>query len=156
VSTRGHHDDAGVAGCGQRVVQTGGQREMAEVVGAELGLPALRGPAVRGVHHAGVVHQDVERSVPGGGERVDTRQIGEIELFDDDVGATGGVGDVGGDRHLGAGVGEGPGGLHADAGGPAGDDRAPARQVDSVDDLQGRAGAAELAADPCHAAIVTN
>ena len=45
-------------------MQAGGQREVAEVVGGELHLPALGRAGQRGGHHAGVVDEDVQRPVP--------------------------------------------------------------------------------------------
>ena len=61
--------DPRVAGGGECVVQAECEREVAEVVGRELHLPALRGPLKVGQsHHPGVVDQDVQRSAPVGGE----------------------------------------------------------------------------------------
>ena len=40
------------------------------------------GAAGRQRHHAGVVDQDVQRAVPGGGERGDGGQVGEVEAAD--------------------------------------------------------------------------
>ena len=54
-----------VAG-GERVEQQAGEREVAEVVGAELQLEAVRGHRARRHHHAGVVDEDVDARVVGG------------------------------------------------------------------------------------------
>ena len=59
-----------------------GQGEVAEVVGAELELEALGGPAQRHRHHPGVVDQQVDRPRPGPGEGADGAQIGEVERPD--------------------------------------------------------------------------
>ncbi|MDT7582451.1 MAG: hypothetical protein QOE32_1 [Pseudonocardiales bacterium] len=42
----------------------GGQREVAEMVGRELQLPAVGGRALRAGHHAGAVHQQMQRTEP--------------------------------------------------------------------------------------------
>jgi hypothetical protein len=105
-------------------------REMAEVVGCELGLPAGPDPGLRTRHDPGVVDHQVDR--PAGcdeasGERVDTRQIAEVQLVDlDAIDAGQSVDgdcrpscrddDVGADPH------ERSGGLDADARVAAGDD----------------------------------
>ena len=57
------------------------------------------------------------------------------------------VGVADGEGHLGAGAGERPGGLDADAGRAAGDDRALAGQVDAGDDLGGGGLGAERCGD---------
>jgi hypothetical protein len=49
----------------QQVQQQPGEREVAEVVGAELHLEAVPGGLLRGVHHAGVVDQQVDPLVAG-------------------------------------------------------------------------------------------
>jgi len=53
-------DDAGLFSGGQGAMQTGGQREMAKVVGCELQLPPVTGVGFGTGHHTGVVDQDVE------------------------------------------------------------------------------------------------
>ena len=65
--------------CGQQQV---GQREVAEVVGAELHLEAVRGALLGHGHHAGVVDQDVEVALPGVGERAHGGEVGEVERAD--------------------------------------------------------------------------
>ena len=83
VGDRGDRDHAGRLGLEQRRQQQAGEREVAEVVGAELELVALRGLAVlRRGHHAGVVDQQVERAVEPVDERVDRGLRGEVELLD--------------------------------------------------------------------------
>jgi hypothetical protein len=57
-----------------------GEREVAEVVGAELQLEALRGASERRRHHAGVVDQQVELPVPRGGELAHRLEARQIEL----------------------------------------------------------------------------
>ena len=58
------------------------EREVAEVVGADLHLEAVGGAPLRDRHHAGVVDQDVEVAVPGVGERPHRGEVGEVELPD--------------------------------------------------------------------------
>ena len=50
----------GVGAGGERVEQQAGEREVAEVVGAELELEAVGGLAARRHHHPGVVDQQVD------------------------------------------------------------------------------------------------
>ena len=106
-------------------MQGRGEREVAEVVGRELQLDALR-RALQGRqrHHPGVVDEDVERAVP-----LEAGERGEVEAADvraaevgRDALAGGGVAD--GERDVGAGALERAGGLDPDPGGAAGDDRA--------------------------------
>ncbi|CAL2069196.1 hypothetical protein GPN2_20966 [Streptomyces murinus] len=61
-----HHARAGHRQ--HQVQQQPGEREVAEVVGAELQLEAVPGGLLRGVHHAGVVDQQVE-AVEAGPQR---------------------------------------------------------------------------------------
>jgi hypothetical protein len=71
--------DSGVAGRGQRVVEAEREHEVAEMVGRELELPAVRRQLERGQrHHAGVVGEDVERLGPVVRESGDRGRIGEI------------------------------------------------------------------------------
>jgi hypothetical protein len=70
--------------------QPAGQGEVAEVVGAELQLEAIRGgvPAGRR-HHPGIVHQQVEAAMLGRhplGEGRDRGEAGEIEFGEADIG----------------------------------------------------------------------
>ena len=58
------------------------EREVPEVVGADLHLEAVGGPLLRDRHHAGVVDQHVEVAVPGVGERAHRGEVGEVELPD--------------------------------------------------------------------------
>ena len=66
-----HAHDARGLRAQQRGQQVRGQREVAEVVDAELHLEAVHGAALGNRHHAGVVHQDVDPVV--GGERCGPR-----------------------------------------------------------------------------------
>ena len=77
VRARGDHDDA-VGDLGQQQV---GEREVAEVVGAELQLEAVLGATERRVHHARVVDQDIDLAEVVC-ERADGREIGEVEPAD--------------------------------------------------------------------------
>lgn len=66
-----------------------GQREMAEVIGAELHLEAVVRVPQRQEHHAGVVAEDVDAAVARGdvgGEAPDRCEIGEVERIDFDPG----------------------------------------------------------------------
>jgi hypothetical protein len=143
-----HRDDPGSLG-GQVAVQAAGQREVAEVVGGELALPALAGAPERAGHDPGVVDQDVHGAAPGADERRDRGLVGQVERGDGDLPA-GGRGDVGGgpvagdlvadgDGDVGACAGQRTGGLDADAGRAAGDDGPPTAQVD-VGQYLGRGG----------------
>lgn len=59
-----HGNHAGVEGRGGRSeevgTEQGEEQEVSEVVGLELNFVAVRGDGVRGVHHGGVVDEDVE------------------------------------------------------------------------------------------------
>jgi hypothetical protein len=57
----GHHPRAGDTQ--QLVEQQPGQREVAEMVGAELQLEPVGGGLLQGVHHPGVVDQQVDARV---------------------------------------------------------------------------------------------
>ncbi len=84
------------------------------------------------------------RLAPGGGEGAHRGQVGEIDQADLGAGAGSGAGvDIGGggfagglvahgQGHLRAGLGQGPGGFDADAGGRAGDDGAFAGEIMAV------------------------
>ena len=87
VRLAGDRDHPGVtvaapAGGHHQRPQVRGEREVAEVVGAELELEPVGGPAPGHRHHAGVVEQHVD---PVGlvpepvGERRDRRQVGQVE-----------------------------------------------------------------------------
>ena len=60
--------------------QQPGEREVAEVVGADLGLEPVLGAALGDGHHARVVDQDVDRLVPAVGERAHGGEVGEVQL----------------------------------------------------------------------------
>jgi hypothetical protein len=56
-----------------------GEGEVAEVVGAELQLEAVRRRAVRRGHHAGVVDEHVDVAIEAFGEGTHRGQIGEVQ-----------------------------------------------------------------------------
>ena len=120
-----------------------GQREVAQVVGAELGLEAVLGAALGDVHDAGVVDEQVQVAVPGVGELAYGGEVGQVEPADlhaavhrrgcgfaalgvpygeDDVGARGGQGRGGGESEAAVGAGHdgGAAGLVGDVGGVPG------------------------------------
>ncbi len=83
------------------VEQQPGQREVTEVVHAELQLEPVRGGRSRRRHHPGVVDQQIDVSVPvtqRRGGTPDRHQRGEVELLDGDVHARRRGTDVGGGR----------------------------------------------------------
>ena len=140
-------------------MQAGGEREVAEVVGGELQLPALRRAQLSGEAMTPAL---LTRMCSGpsqrGDERRDGRLVGEVERRDEDLLVAGGRGDVlggalaglgvaDGEGDLGAGAGQRAGGLDADAGRAAGDDGAAAGQVDAGDDLGGGGVGAERRGD---------
>jgi hypothetical protein len=105
--------------------------------------PAFRGARQRAGHHPGVVDQDVQPAVPGGGERGDRCLVGEVQVADENLLVARGRDDaLGGalplcavaDRqgHLRAGAGERPGGFDADAGRSPGHDDPAAGQADAL------------------------
>jgi hypothetical protein len=72
----GERDDA----VGDVVEQQAGQREVAEVVRADLRLEAVGGASLGDGHDAGVVDEQVEVALPGLGERADGREVREVEV----------------------------------------------------------------------------
>jgi hypothetical protein len=139
-------DDAGVRRRTEQVEEKARERELTEVVDAELLFePVGRLPA-RDRHHAGVVAEDID-----GAERVgrprregpDRREVGQIQLPDRErrarvvgrdvlAGGLGGVDAPAGQHHVGAGAGELAGGLEPDAAVRAGDDHGLSGQVGQV------------------------
>jgi hypothetical protein len=125
-------------------VQADRKGEVPEVIGRELQLPSFRREVpLRYRHHACVVDQDVERSIPVRDERGHRTWIREIESGD-----YGGSCDVGCDRrprcgvpnsqrHLRASRAKRPRGLATDARRGAGYDRPFATEVDPRDDVCG-------------------
>ena len=115
-----------------------GQREVAEVVGADLQLEAVLCARLGRGHDAGVVDQDVEVAVPALGELPDRREVGEVEPAHRDgtphVGrgllAPGGV--AHGEGHARAGAGELAGGDPADPAVGAGHDHGAPVEVGQV------------------------
>src|SRR5438477_3081957 len=140
---RGRADryDAGAAGRLERRVEAGRQREVAEVVGRELQLPAVGRVRLGRGHHAGVVDEEVQRAVPALDELGDRLVVGELEvrggyLVADLVrGLLAGFEVANRDRDLGAGNGQRSRGLDPDPGRAAGHDGALAGEIDALDDL---------------------
>ena len=135
------------------------QHEMAEMVGAELGLEAVGGAAERGGHHPGIGDDDVERPAVGDegvGAGAHAGQRGEVEL-DDLEAAAAGIGRLahrlgrplrlveiaGGADDLGAVGDERARRLDAEPGRDAGDEHALAGEVDAGEDLVGGGQGAE-------------
>jgi hypothetical protein len=149
VAARADRDDACCRGRGERAVQADGEREVPQVVGRELQLPAFGSQAEVGHgHHGGVVDEHVERPIPARDERGHRLWIGEIELRLANIVVAGRIDDVGrdvlaglgvanGNRDRGARAREGPGRLDADARRAARHDRPLAGQVDAGDHLGG-------------------
>ena len=118
-------DDHAIAHVGQQQV---GQREVAEVVGAELHLEAVLGALLGHGHHARVVDEDVEVALPRIGEGAHRGEVGEVELAHLGLAVDGGggrlaLGDVAdGEHDARAGAAELTSGSEADAAVGAGDD----------------------------------
>jgi hypothetical protein len=112
---------------------------VAEVVGAELQLEAVRGARQRRRHDAGVVDQQAELAPPVGGEGADRLETGQVEPAD--LGRPGHrrggrlalVGVAHGQDHARAGRRQRLGRRAADAAVGAGHDHAAAGQVRDVD-----------------------
>jgi hypothetical protein len=84
------------------------EREVAEVVGLELELPALRGQLeVRQCHHAGVVDEDVQRARSARYEGGDRGRVRQVEPDDVDRVVTRAGPNVGGRTLAGANVAHG-------------------------------------------------
>jgi len=77
-------------------VQPEREAEVAEVVGRELVFPALGRTVERLCHHAGVVDQEVQRTLPVRGERGDGPAIRQLDRLDEDARVAGPGGDLGG------------------------------------------------------------
>jgi pimeloyl-ACP methyl ester carboxylesterase len=75
VACRGDRHDAS----GHMLEHQVGEREVAEVVGAELQLKAVGGPRQRRDHHAGVVDQQIDLALPALSERPHGGQVTEIQ-----------------------------------------------------------------------------
>nr|MBP1189770.1 hypothetical protein [Frigoribacterium sp. PvP032] len=146
VAARRDGDHAGAAGRGEGAVQSEREGEVAEVVRRELEFPARRRVRLGGVHHPRVRDQDVERAGELGRDGFDRGRSVEVQL--DHVGhrPAGGAGDVVGDRtprcdvahgerHPGAGPGQGAGRLDPDARGGARHQGRPPAQVDALECL---------------------
>ncbi|KPC68003.1 hypothetical protein ADL26_20670, partial [Thermoactinomyces vulgaris] len=82
----GDGDDARVAARFEQAEETPGEREVAEVVGGELALVALRAERARRGHDAGVVHEEVEpvavgvQTVGELGHRVEVFEVERADL----------------------------------------------------------------------------
>ena len=136
---RGHGDHPRVRRCEESGQEQAREREVAEVVGAELQLvTVVRLAVLRRRHHAGVVDQQVEGAFEAGHEVLDRLLGCEIELLH--LGCAGHLarglvarlGVSAGQDHLGAVVAEGACGVQADARVGAGDHCAGAGQVGEV------------------------
>jgi hypothetical protein len=136
-AAHGHH--AGVRAGEQRRQQQRGEREVAQVVGAELALEPVDRALARQHHHARVVHQQVDGGEIGG-EPAYRREVGEVERCALDGGPGDGgqdpltrglaaCGVAGGDHDAGAVAGEFGGGGQPDAAVGPGDDGGTAGQV---------------------------
>jgi hypothetical protein len=72
----------------QPVDQVSGQREMPQMIGAELHLEAICGLVVGGCHHARVVDQDIQFLIgcqETFGKALNRTQVRQVELFDDQL-----------------------------------------------------------------------
>ena len=145
----------------ERLLQPKREREVAEVIGRKLKLPALGRVPLWARHHAGVVDEQVERSPPVPGKRVDRLAIRQVEVGHVHLFVTRAADDVSGDavaggdvahreRHVGAGLGECSRGLHPNARRGPGDDRSPAEQIDALGHLFGGRCVAKRRFDPVH------
>ena len=76
VGGHGHHP------AGDIRQQQVGQREVPEMVGAQLHLEPVDGPPLGDRHHPGVVDEDIEVAVPLRGEGAHGREVGEVEPED--------------------------------------------------------------------------
>lgn len=140
VSGARHGNHAGVEGRGRRSeeggTKQGEEQEVSKVVGLELEFVAVGGDGVRGIHHGGVVDEDVELVVGAvaeefGGTGSDAGEAGVVHV--QEVDAAGGDCD-GADCFFGFGNvtsgavdsracgGKGADGLDTNAGGDAGDE----------------------------------
>ena len=92
VADAADRDDAGPGDRQEPVQQQTGEGEVAQVVGAELQLEAVLGVALRRVHHAGVVDQQVDAVVVGAqllGGLAGGLQRCQVEFLQRDVGIRG-------------------------------------------------------------------
>jgi hypothetical protein len=124
------------------------QREVAQVVDGKLHFPPFRRALLRQRHHAGIVHQHVQRIVPAGRKSADGLTIREIQAADARAASARAPRNLGGrpragldlahrERHRGAGRGQRPRRLDPDARRAAGDDDLPAREVDAGGHVRG-------------------
>ena len=138
----GNGDDAAADVLEQQV----GEREVAEVVGAELELEAVGRAGQRRHHDAGVVDEQVDFAVPGRGELAHRCQAGEIELAHLGLaghrrsGRTALVESAHGEHDARAGAGQCPRRGGSDAAVGAGHDHAAAGHVVGVCCAEGRLG----------------
>ena len=145
MSLRRHRDDASLGS--NRLEQPPGEREVPQVIGAELHLEAVGGVAARDGHDPGVVDEHVETVgvglPPQPGELIDRGQVGEIESLYLDGRLRGARADLLGGRlalghvahgegDLGTVAGERQCGLEAQAGVGAGDDGPAAGLVGDI------------------------
>jgi hypothetical protein len=131
---RGDRDDAS----GDARQQQIREREVAQVVGAELQLKAIGGAAQRRNHDPGVVDQQVDLTIPARGKRPDRGEAGEVEfaylgLAGDARGRRVTLLEVAhGQRHLRARRRQDPRCRPADTAVRAGNDHAPVRNIRNV------------------------
>jgi hypothetical protein len=155
VPAGGHRHHPRVAAALDRRPQPVDQREVPEVVGGELGLPARPHPDLRGRHDPGVVDHHVDRAagvqeVAGeGGDAVEVTEVegGELDTLDPVERLLRRVRATGGDDDVGAGGGQGAGRLEAESRVAARDDREAAGEVDAVQHLAGGGRRAESGSD---------
>ena len=155
-------DDAPGAVGHERVVQAEREREVPEVVGGELQLPALGRARLGGRHHACVVDEHVQWARPGRDEGRDRRPVGEVEVLDAHVGIARGFDDLAGralaggkvahrERHVGSRARQRTRRLDSDPGRAAGDDDAATAEVDAACYFRSRRVVSVLRADDRHA-----
>src|SRR6266576_1829685 len=108
-------------------MQADGQREMPEMVGGKLQFPTGRRALLRAGHHASIVDQHVQWTVPGCDKRSDGRPVREIQWNNVQLGVAAGQGDLPGrtlasghvphsQGDLSASAGQGPYRLYSDTG----------------------------------------
>ncbi len=144
-------------------MQTEREPEVAEVIGGELQLvAALRSAQLGKSHHAGVVHQDLERAAPRAHELVHAAGVRQIQGADEDLVVSARALDAGRDfssrlevarrqGHFGAGLSQRARGFRADARRTSGDEGTLATQIDPRDHVHRRRAKAERRLDQlCH------
>jgi Stage II sporulation protein E (SpoIIE)/GAF domain len=155
-------DDPRPARRRERRAEPGRQREVAQVVGGELQLMALRAAGqLRHGHDPGVVDQDVQWAAPARGHPCRRLQVGQVQQDRLDLRVAGRRGDplgrvaagraaAGGHHNGRARAGQRAGGLVADPGVRPRHQRGLARQVDPLQDVTGGAVEPERRDQPAH------